>query len=88
MTLYYRGVVKREYIRSTTDRRVRVLCVTADYRGEDSETYRKSFERRQSGGEPIVPVYGTHEQLDAARLQWTPQGYDAAQRLTGPFCAK
>ena len=81
MQLAYRGEVKRERCRSITDRRRRVIRITAEYAAPDGERYRKTFEALQCNGAPIVPVFGTHEELNAAKLQWTRDGHYAAKDL-------
>jgi hypothetical protein len=45
-----------------------VNAVTAEYRGEDGNAYRKTFE---SYGDPIVPSHGENVLLTAKRIQWT-----------------
>jgi len=82
-TLSYRGVVSRQHNqRSFADERVRVLRVVAEYAGPDGEIYRKSFEQRERVNmEPIVPVYGTHDQLNAAKIQWQTEGHRSAVDL-------
>jgi len=73
--------VKRErHVRSIRDRRVFVDRVTAEYADAGGERYRKSFEYR-SGQWPIVPVYGTSAQLNAAKYQWTRDGAFEASLL-------
>ena len=54
-------------IRSFWDRRKFVTRTVAEYRGDDGETYRKSFE---AVGTPKVPEAGTHAEINALRTQW------------------
>ena len=81
--LAFRGVVKRERRkRSFHDRRVFVYRVIAKYVDVNGDEYRKGFEVRQTDtSEPIVPVYGTSDQLNKAQYQWTPDGRFEAQLL-------
>ncbi len=79
MQLTARSIVKEEkHVRSFHDQRRRVNRIIVSYRGEDGEEYRKSFESAPDRL-PFVPASGTHEQLEAAKYQWTEEGMAAAQ---------
>lgn len=60
-------IVKKAKQRSYVDNRRIVNAVTAEYRGEDGNTYRKTYE---SYGEPIVPMHGDNIVLTSKRIQW------------------
>jgi hypothetical protein len=68
MQLQLVKIVKTAKQRSYVDNRRMVNAVTAEYRGEDGNAYRKVFE---SYGEPIVPTFGDNIALTAKRIQWT-----------------
>jgi hypothetical protein len=68
MQLQLVRIVKTAKQRSYVDNRRMVNAVTAEYRGEDGNAYRKTFE---SYGEPIVPTFGDNIALTAKRIQWT-----------------
>ena len=68
MQLQLIKIVKTARQRSYVDNRRMVNAVTAEYRGEDGNAYRKTFE---SYGEPIVPTFGDNIALTAKRIQWT-----------------
>lgn len=55
-------------VRSYFDNRVKVFKITAEYKGEDGENYRKSFEAKN--GWPVVPSSGNHNELNNAKKQW------------------
>jgi len=55
-------------VRSFKDRRVLVNRTLAEYKGDDGEIYRKSFEVKACN--PVVPQEGTHETLNAMQYQW------------------
>jgi len=68
MLLTLNHIVKVEdYTKSTKDKRYKVTAVVASYIGEDNQEYRKKFEAK---GYPVIPQEGTHEQLNALRLQF------------------
>ena len=64
---FIRVVHSQPRAQSSLDRRCRVQRVTAEYRGEDGEVYRKVFEGQKRT--PTAPQCGTHDQLEAARCQ-------------------
>ena len=68
MQLQLIKIVKTARQRSYVDNRRMVNAVTAEYRGEDGNAYRKTFE---SYGDPIVPSFGDNVLLTAKRIQWT-----------------
>jgi hypothetical protein len=68
MKLKLASIVRREEKhRASGDRRRKVNYVLASYVGEDGREYRKSFE---SYGEPIVPAFGTNEELTMLKTQY------------------
>lgn len=52
---------------SFVDNRFHVTRVIATYLGEDGFEYGKAFEAH---GDPIVPVSGTHKELNALKIQY------------------
>ena len=54
--------------RTISDQRRRTNFVLASYRGEDGQEYRKGFESYTA---PEIPQQGTHETLNALKLQFT-----------------
>ncbi len=68
MNLTLQRIVKTARQRSYVDNRRIVNVITAEYRGEDGNAYRKAFE---SYGTPIVPAHGDNVLLTAKRIQWT-----------------
>lgn len=67
MHLQLTKIVRRGESRPTGDRRRKVCVVVAEYRGDDGDVYRKSFE---SYGQPLVPDSGTHDEINGMRQQW------------------
>jgi len=68
VTLTLLGIVRVDRaVRSLIDQRFIVNRAIVEYRGSDSELYRKAFE---SKGEPEVPRSGTHAQLNGQKKQW------------------
>ncbi len=61
-------IIKQERTVSFFDHRVKVYKITAEYRGEDSESYRKSFEAKKDW--PNVPTCGSHNELNNFKKQW------------------
>jgi len=68
MNLQLVKIVKTAKQRSYVDNRRIVNAVTAEYRGDDGNSYRKAFE---SYGALIVPTFGDNVLLTAKRIQWT-----------------
>ncbi len=68
MNLTLQRIVKTAKQRSYVDNRRIVNAITAEYRGEDGNAYRKTFE---SYGAPIVPSHGDNVLLTSKRIQWT-----------------
>lgn len=66
---YGKYVETKERIRSNIDRRVFVDYYIMEYIGTDNEFYRKSFEVRPDE-KPILPVSGTHKELNKMKQQW------------------
>lgn len=68
MNLRLIKIIKTEHkVPSSKDRRRKVTRVTASYYGDDGHEYRKSFEK--SAGLPIVPEYGSNEEITGKRYQ-------------------
>ena len=68
MNLTLQRIVKTAKQRSYVDNRRIVNVITAEYRGEDGNAYRKTFESYET---PVVPSHGDNVLLTAKRIQWT-----------------
>ena len=70
MKLYYVEIAKQEYsVRSLRDGRRIVDREVITYMDDAGNEYRKSFEFKR-GENPIIPPYGTHEEINALKYQW------------------
>jgi hypothetical protein len=68
MRLYLKSIIlKKEKHTCIADNRRKTNYVLASYIGEDGHEYRKSFE---SYNIPNIPKEGTHEYLNAIKLQF------------------
>ncbi len=67
MTLTFRSVVRQEFGRYAYDKRRLVNYTLASYVGDDGHEYRKGF---SSYSTPIVPMKGTHAELNALKEQF------------------
>ena len=66
--MHFAKIVRKEvHVRSAFDRRVFVTRYVCEYRGEDGEEYRKSFEAK---GTPTVPERGFNLFLNEQSKQW------------------
>jgi hypothetical protein len=66
--MHFVEIVRKEgHVRSAFDRRVFVTRHVCEYRGEDGEVYRKSFEAK---GTPFVPERGFNLFLNEQSKQW------------------
>lgn len=68
MNLFLDKIVSEKHDeRSNKDRRFKIIRIIASYQDEQGIEYRKSFEAK---GVPHVPSMGTHESLNALKIQY------------------